>query len=173
MVNVIFIDDNYLYQNFPLPKRMERAALLSIIQLEQYTSLQDMLGTCLYEHMEAGVLDQTLTTDEQSLFKLMKYILAMYSSKAAITMLRSQTAHTKKEESVQDQYVLDTLITNIDSKLGYIAKRISDFVEATTALKTIATATGCTSDLWNKNEVYNSSVYYPNTGLLDDTCEQE
>lgn len=173
MVNVIFIDDNYLYQNFPLPKRMERAALLSIIQLEQYTSLQDMLGTCLYEHMETGVLDQTLTTDEQSLFKLMKYILAMYSSKAAITMLRSQTAHTKKEESVQDQYVLDTLITNIDSKLGYIAKRISDFVENTKELYDIANNEGCTGDLWNKEEVYNSSVYYPSTELINPDCNAE
>jgi|TARA_R110000744_G_scaffold968_2_gene3575 hypothetical protein len=171
MVNVIFIDDNYLYQNFPLPKRMERAALLSIVQLEQYTTLQDLLGTCLYEHMETGVLDQTLNTEEQELFKLMKYILAMYSAKASITMLRTQTANTKREESVQDQYVLDTLVTNIDGKLGYIAKRISQYVEGVATLKAIATATDCGGDLWNKQEVYNSSVYYPSTGIVDPTCE--
>tara|TARA_R110000744_G_scaffold187473_1_gene306928 strand:- start:316 stop:834 length:519 start_codon:yes stop_codon:yes gene_type:complete len=172
MVNVIFIDDNYLYQNFPLPTRMERAALLSIIQLEQYTSLQDLLGTCLYEHMEQGVLDQTLTTDEQGLFKLMKYILAMYSAKASITMLRSQTSNTKREESVQNQYTLDALIENIDSKLGYISQRIADYVLADVALKAIVTATTCTGDLWNSEEVYNSAVYYPTTGIVDTKCEE-
>jgi len=171
MVDVIFIDDNYLYQNFPLPKRMERAALLSIIQLEQYTSMQDVIGTCLYEHMEAGVLGQTLTTDEQALFKIMKYLLAMYSSKAAITMLRSQTANTKREEGVQDQFVLDTLLTNIDSKLGYISKRLADFVMGNTELKAIVTSESCTGDLWNEEEIYNSAVYYPSTGMVEDDCD--
>lgn len=170
MVKVIFIDDNYLYQNFPLPKRMERAALLSIIQLEQYTSLQDLLGTCLYTHMEDGVDQQTLTTTEQELFKLLKYILAMYSAKATITMLRTQAANTKNEESVQNQYILDTLVDNIDSKLGYIAQRIADFVKNDTALKAIATDTGCTGDLWNEEEVYNSAVYYPSTQTIDPDC---
>ena len=170
MVNVIFIDDNYLYQNFPLPKRMERAALLSIIQLEQFTSLQDLLGTCLYEHMEDGVLNQDLDQEEQELFKLIKYILAMYSAKGAITMLRTQTANTKHEESVQDTYILDTLIQNIDSKLGYIGKRISEKIKNTPSLYEIATADSCVGDLWNSEEVYKSSVYYPSTGIVNKDC---
>ena len=84
MVNVIFIDDNYLYQNFPLPKRMDRGALLALIQLEQFTSIQDLLGTCLYEDLESKVEAQTLDATEEGLFKLVKYSLAMYSAKAAI-----------------------------------------------------------------------------------------
>jgi phosphoenolpyruvate carboxylase len=171
MVKVIFIDDNYLYQNFPLPKRLDRAALLSLIQLEQYTSIQDLLGTCLYEHIEDGVDQQTLTADEISLFKLIKYTLAMYSAKAAITLLRTQAANTKNEERIRDQYVIDALSTQIDSKVGYINQRIADFVKNTAAIKAIATADGCTGDLFNDLEVYNSSVYYPSTGLIDDNCE--
>jgi len=172
MVKVIFIDDNYLYQNFPLPKRLDRAALLSLIQLEQYTSIQDLLGTCLYEHIEDGVDQQTLTVDEISLFKLIKYTLAMYSAKAAITLLRTQSANTKSEEKFRDQYVIDALSTQIDSKVGYINQRIADFVKNTDAIKAIATADGCTGDLFNDLEVYNSSVYYPSTGLIDDNCEE-
>jgi hypothetical protein len=171
MVKVIFIDDNYLYQNFPLPKRMERAALLSIIQLEQYTTLQDLLGTCLYDHLETGVYDQTLTAEEQELFKLVKYVLAMYSAKATIVMLRTQAANTKREESVQDQYILDTLVDNINSKVGYINKRIADFVKNTDSLKAIATNENCTGDLWNEQEVYSSSVYYPSTIRVEKDCE--
>ena len=98
MVDVIFIDDNYLYQNFPLPKRLDRGALLALIQLEQYTSIQDLLGSCLYENIEAKVVSQTLSTSEEKLFKLVKYALAMYSAKAAISVLRTATATTKNEE---------------------------------------------------------------------------
>lgn len=171
MVDVIFIDDNYLYQNFPLPKRMDRGALLSIIQLEQFTSIQDLLGTCLYEDIEAKVLAQTLSTEEEALFKLVKYTLAMYSAKAAISILRTETARTKAEEGKQDQYILDTISTTIDSKLSYINKRITNYILDTPAIKAIATADGCTNDLFNEEDNYQGSVFYPKDGITDTTCE--
>lgn len=162
MVNVIFIDDNYLYQNFPLPKRLDRAALLSIIQLEQFTSLQDLLGTCLYEHLEAQVLAQALTPEEESLFKLVKYSLAMYSARATTAMLRTAAATTKNEESNQDQYVIDALVAQIDSKAKYINARIVEFVKNDATLYDIATGVGCTAnDLFNEDDFYQGSVYYP------------
>lgn len=170
MVKVIFIDDNYLYQNFPLPKRLDRAALLSIIQLEQYTSIQDLLGSCLYEHLEQQVFDQALTTEETELFKLVKYSLAMYAAKATVSILRTGAANTKNEESVQDQYVIDTLISQIDSKSKYINARIVDLIKSTTALKDIATADTCTNDLFDDNDVYQGAVYYPKN-INTDTCE--
>jgi hypothetical protein len=161
MVNVIFIDDNYLYRNFPLPKRLDRAALLSIIQLEQYTSIQDLLGTCLYEHLEQQVLDQALTSDEEQLFKLVKYALAMYSAKATISVMRTGAANTKNEEAVQDQYVIDALISQIQSKTNYINARITEYIENTDSLETIVNEENCTSDdMWNDG-VIDSSVYYP------------
>ena len=172
MVNVIFIDDNYLYKNFPLPKRLDRAALLSIIQLEQYTSIQDLIGTCLYEHLEQQVLDQELTTDETQLFKLVKYALAMYAAKATIAIMRTGAANTKNEEGVQDQYIIDTLIAQIEGKANYINARIIEFVKDTTALKNIAEGDDCTSlDKWNEDDTYNSSVYYPEDGYADSACE--
>ena len=171
MVDVIFIDDNYLYQNFPLPKRMDRGALLSIIQLEQFTSIQDLLGTCLYEDLEAKVLAQTLSATEESLFKLVKYTLAMYSAKAAISILRTETARTKAEEGKQDQYILDTISDTIDSKLTYINKRITNFILDNDAIKNIATADGCDNDLFNEDDTYQGSVFYPKDGITDTTCE--
>jgi hypothetical protein len=171
MVDVIFIDDNYLYQNFPLPKRMDRGALLALIQLEQYTSIQDLLGTCLYEDLEAKVLAQTLSTTEQGLFKLVKYTLAMYSAKAAISILRTETARTKNEEGKQDQYILDTISDTVDSKLTYINKRITNFILDNDAIKNIATADGCDNDLFNEEDTYQGSVFYPKDGITDTTCE--
>jgi len=170
MVKVIFIDDNYLYQNFPLPKRLDRAALLSIIQLEQFTSVQDLLGSCLYEHLEQQVFDQALSTEETELFKLVKYTLAMYAAKATVSMLRSGAANTKHEESVQDQYVIDALTSQIDSKAKYINARIVDYIKSTPALKTIATAETCTNDIFSEDDLYQGSVYYPYTPT-DTTCE--
>ena len=171
MVDVIFIDDNYLYQNFPLPKRMDRGALLALIQLEQFTSIQDLLGTCLYEDLEAKVLAETLSTSEQGLFKLVKYTLAMYSAKAAISILRTATATTKAEEQKQDQYILDTISTTVDSKLAYINKRITNFILDNDAIKAIATADGCDNDLFNEEDTYQGSVFYPQDGITDQSCE--
>jgi hypothetical protein len=171
MVDVIFIDDNYLYQNFPLPKRMDRGALLALIQLEQYTSIQDLLGTCLYEDLEAKVLTETLDATEESLFKLVKYTLAMYSAKAAISILRTETARTKNEEGKQDQYILDTISSTVDSKLAYINKRITNFILDNDAIKDIATADGCDNDLFNEEDTYQGSVFFPKDGITDQTCE--
>lgn len=171
MVDVIFIDDNYLYQNFPLPKRLDRGALLALIQLEQYTSIQDLLGSCLYEDIEAKVVTQTLSTSEQGLFKLVKYTLAMYSAKAAISVLRTATATTKNEERKQDQYILDTISTTIDSKLSYINKRIINYILDDPILKAVATADGCDNDLFDADDTYQGSVFYPQDGVSNSECE--
>jgi hypothetical protein len=171
MVDVIFIDDNYLYQNFPLPKRMDRGALLALIQLEQYTSIQDLLGTCLYEDIEAKVVAQTLSATEEGLFKLVKYSLAMYSSKAAISILRTETARTKNEEGKQDQYILDTISSTIESKLGYINKRITNYILDNQEIKDIAVADGCDNDLFEEEDTYQGSVFYPKDGITDTSCE--
>ena len=171
MVDVIFIDDNYLYQNFPLPKRMDRGALLALIQLEQFTSIQDLLGTCLYEDIEAKVLAETLNVSEQGLFKLVKYTLAMYSAKAAISILRTATATTKAEEQKQYQYILDTISTTVDSKLSYINKRITNYILDNEAIKAIATADGCNNDLFDEEDTYQGDVFYPQDGIIYKSCE--
>ena len=172
MVDVIFIDDNYLYQNFPLPKRLDRGALLALIQLEQFTSIQDLLGTCLYEDIEAKVVAQTLDATEQGLFKLVKYTLAMYSAKAAISILRTETARTKNEEGKQDQYILDTISTTIESKLSYINKRITNYILDKPILKAVATADGCNNDLFDAEDTYQSDVFYPQDGVTNKSCEE-
>lgn len=171
MVRIIFIDDNYLYKNFPLPQRMDRAALLSIIQLEQFTSTQDLLGTCLYADLEGKVYDQVLSASEEGLFKLVKYSLSMYAAKGAISILRSETSRTKKEESNADQYVLDTILSTIESKLAYIDKRVVEYIKADTALYAIATATGCDNDVFDETDTYNSSIFYPKTPAKDNCSE--
>jgi hypothetical protein len=150
---------------------MDRGALLALIQLEQFTSIQDLLGTCLYEDLEAKVLAETLDVAEQGLFKLVKYTLAMYSAKAAISILRTETARTKNEEGKQDQYILDTISSTVDSKLSYINKRITNYILDNASIKAIATADGCDNDLFNEEDNYQGSVFYPQDGITNQTCE--
>ena len=168
MVKVIFIDDNYIYQNYPLPNRMDRAALLSIITLEQVTSVQDLLGTTLYEDLEQKVYDEDLTETELGLFKLVKYSLCLYSVKAAATFLRSAVAKTKNEEKSTDSYSLDAIVSAIDSKIEYINKRVVNYIKAGAAL--LATAQESGNDLFDENDVYNSSVFYPTQPTINE-CE--
>lgn len=150
---------------------MERSALLSIIQLEQFTSIQDLLGTCLYEDLNAKIDAETLSAEEEELYKLVKYSLAMHSAKAAVSILRTETARTKNEEKRQDQYVLDTIASTIDSKIAYIDRRVVEFILANQTIKDIAEADGCTNDLFEEDDTYNGSVFYPTDGLSGSDCE--
>ena len=86
----------------------------------------------------------------------------MYSAKAAISILRTETARTKNEEGKQDQYILDTISTTIESKLSYINKRITNYILDNAAiLKAIATADGCDNDLFNEEDNYQGRCLLP------------
>lgn len=163
MVKVIFIDDNYIYQNYPLPARLDRAALLSIITMEQVTSIQDLLGTALYEDLEQKVYDEDVTETELGLFKLVKYSLCLYSVKAAATLLRSAIAKTKNEEKSIDSFSLDAIVGAIDSKIEYINKRIVNYIKADATL--LAMAQSSENDLFDEDDTYNSSVFYPSAPI--------
>jgi hypothetical protein len=175
MVDILFIDDNYLYKNFPLPNKMDRANVLSIVQIEQFTTLQDVLGTCLYEHLEAGMLAQSLTASEIELMKLVKYCLAMHTAKAAITFTRTAAAsHSNTDAQSQTQYTLDAISDSITSKASYVEDRIINFVKADADILAIATATGCDNDLFNDEDIVGfdgGSVFYPNANLATDSEE--
>lgn len=171
MINTLFIDDSYLYSKFPLPSRIDRSSLLPLIKLEQYTSIQDLLGTCLYEDIEAKVVAQTLSADEEKLFAMVQYSLALYSAKSAIAFLRSETARTKEEERNSTTYVLDSLQSSVQSKIEYIDTRIRKFIKSTAAIYAVATATGCDNDLFEENDNYQGSVFFPYDGLSSEDCD--
>lgn len=168
MVDVIFIDDNYIYRNYPLPQRFDRAALLSIITMEQVTSIQDLLGTALYEDIQSKVSTQTLSSTEEGLFKLVQYSLCLYSVKASATLMRASIGYTKNEQDKLDQSSIDAIVNAIDSKISYINKRITNYIKADTAL--LAMADTSTDDKFVDEDTYNgSSIFYP-IEPLDTDC---
>ena len=168
MVKVIFIDDNYIYQNYPMPKRLDRANLLSIISLEQLTSIQDLLGSSLYDDLEQKVYDENLTEIELGLFQLVKYSLCLYSVRTTIALIRTGVGKTKNEESSLDNSSLDSLTNAIDPKIEYINKRIVNYIKSDATL--LAKAQESNNDLFIEDDTYNSSVFYPSNSVTG-TCE--
>jgi len=159
IVKVIFIDDNYVYQNYPLPKKLDRSTLLSLITLEQVTSIQDLLGTELYEDLETKVDIETLNATEAELFKLVKYSLCLYTVRSAIGAIRTAIGTTKNEEKNLDQYTLDGISNGLDAKITYINKRIVNYIKSDATLYALAASS--TNDLFNEEDSLQSSIYYP------------
>jgi hypothetical protein len=170
IVSQLWIDDEYIYKNFPLPKRLDRGVVYSIVQMEQYTSIQDNLGTCLYEHLSDEVEAQTLDATEQELFKLVQYSLSLYSANGIISFLRTQFGATRIEERQLEQSSLDAIANGLDAKIAYVNKRIQDFIKNNAAIYAIATDAGCKGDLFSEEETYQGSVFYPADGKIDTDC---
>jgi hypothetical protein len=172
MVTVLFINDGYIYEHFPLPQRIDSRAMHALIMLEQSTSIQDLLGTSLYDYLTDAVEGESLAEgSEENLFKQVQYILCLYSVRSAYNFLRSNAMYNKSEESNANQYTLDALTDSIDSKIEYFKKRIIEFIKADSALK--ATAEESDNDVFSDEDVYNGSVFYPTNPFREDTedCE--
>lgn len=170
ITQTLWVDDEYIYKNFPLPKRLDRGVVYSIIQMEQFTSIQDNIGTCLYEYLEDEVAAETLSGTEQELFKLLQYSLAMYSANGIISFLRTQFGATRIEERQLDQSSLDAISNGLQAKINYVNKRIQDFIKNDTAIYAIATDASCTGDLFSDEETYQGSMFYPADGKIDVDC---
>ena len=151
-----------------MPKRLDRANLLSIISLEQLTSIQDLLGSSLYDDLEQKVYDENLTEIELGLFKLVKYSLCLYSVRTTIALIRTGVGKTKNEESSLDNSSLDSLTNAIDPKIEYINKRIVNYIKSDATL--LAKAQESNNDLFIEDDTYNSSVFYPSNSVTG-TCE--
>lgn len=170
MVDTIFINDEYVYKTFPLPQRLDKSSLYPIIALEQATSIQDLLGTALYDHIYDAVQNETLTTDEQELFKLVQLSLALYSVRSAVTFLRSATSKTKTEEQKADQISLDGIVSAVDSKISYVYKRVVNFIKSKPAILTIAQSSD--DDKFVEEDAYNgSSIFYPDY-TIEGECQE-
>lgn len=170
MVDTIFINDEYVYKTYPLPQRLDKGALYPIISLEQVTSIQDLLGSALYEHLYTKVTNQTLTTDEAKLFKLVQLSLALYSVRSSVTFLRSATSKTKNEEQKSDQISLDSIISAVDSKISYVDKRVVNFIKSKPTILTIAQSSD--NDKFVEEDTYNGSpIFYPDF-TIEGECQE-
>lgn len=163
LIKTVWIDDDYFNSNFPLPSNIERKNLSSTIKMSQSTRLYDLLGSCLYEDLEAKIIAQTLTADEQELVDMCKQLLVYYTATELIEFVRSEKGLTSTEEG------RDPLSQSASNKASYWELRIVRFIKSVQAIYDLATADGCTDfDAFNEEQSNAASgMYYPRTGSVD------
>jgi hypothetical protein len=154
MINALWIDEVFLEKNFPIPAGLEKKNVLPSIMMAQHTNLTDLIGTCLYDHVNQGVIDQDLEGDVLSLFRICQMYLVFSTAKNLIEFSKSGTQLVKGWDA-------DKMLVSIDNSLSYWELRVLRLVQNSTELTDIAEATDC-----DKYDALNSSfastpVYYP------------
>jgi len=163
MIRVLFIDDAYLAEQYPVPSNIERKNILTTIKIAQI-DLIDLLGKCLYDRLEQGIIDSDLTSDEAILYDYCKLYLVFITAKQLLEFVSIERTLSKEID-------VDRTIQSAEDRAGYMEERIQRFINKTTALKDIATATGCgDEDSYNDGDSLSSSsgIYYPDYTIGDD-----
>lgn len=154
MINALWIDEVFLEKNFPIPAGIEKKNVLPSIMMAQHTNLTDLIGTCLYDEVNQGVIDEDLADDLLSLFRTCQMYLVFSTVKNLIEFAKSGTQLVKGWDA-------DKMLVSIDNSLSYWELRIIRLIQNSTALKAIADADGCdTYDALNSS-FSNTPVYYP------------
>jgi len=177
MIKALFIDDTFLEANFPIPSGVEKKAVLPAIKIAQSTSLYDVLGSCLYEYIEQGVIDQDLNDEEQKLFQLCQMFLVYETARTLVdfsntgvkldAMTRNEASSYNRSQGVKTERLLST----ISEKADYFRMRIKRLVNATADLRTITKEDGCMDfDAYDPNSSNVNGLYYPYGLINDNEC---
>lgn len=163
IINSLFIDDAFFYDNFPLPEDVERKNLLMTIKSSQSIRIVDLLGTCLYSDIEAKFIAETLTATETELVEMLKVLLVYYTAQEMVELVRSEKSLNRGEDN------RDPLAQNASEKARYWEMRIVRFIQkddGVGGLYETATADGCTDfDKFNEDLTDSGSgVYFPSNG---------
>lgn len=169
LINALFIDDDFFYDHFPLPENVERKNLLMTIKSAQSIRLVDLVGTCLYDDIEAKFIAETLSSTEQTLVEMMRMVLVYYTAHEMLELVRSERSLNKGEEN------RDPLAQNAIEKARYWEMRIVRYIkqdDGTGGLYETATADGCDDfDKFNEDITDSGSgVYYPADPMTDGDC---
>ena len=169
MINVLFVTDEYVRQNFPIPERMSSVQLEGFIKAAQLTHLTSQIGYCLYERLEDGVDAEDLTTDEIEVYKVCQYLTGMYTYQVASEFLKSELSNTKHEEANSSRWSIDEKISAMQSQIDSIESRLRRLIDASTDISDLAKADNCNYGL---DIDYDSviSYPYPYDYLQDEDC---
>jgi hypothetical protein len=170
MIKILFINDEYLRKNFPIPEKMEVQKLEGFIKMSQLTFLQSLTGWCLYEDIEQKAIDQTLTPSEMELYRNMQYLVGMYSYQMVCEFLKSEIANTRNEEQSISGRSIDERISSMEGQITSIEARFRRILESDSTLLELAVGAGdCGYE--EKGSYNNSSVYYPYTMDESSSCD--
>lgn len=166
MISLLFIDDVYLAENFPIPSAIERKNILTTIKIAQLDVI-DLLGKCLYDHLEAQIDAEALTADEEELYELCKMYLVFLTAKQLMEFVAIERTVSNSEDTA------DRMIKSAEDRAGYIKMRIQRLIKNTNSLLTITQADGCSdNDAFNDEGTTTSTgIYYPRNSSTSSDCE--
>lgn len=170
MIKILFINDEYIRKNFPIPERMSTSMLEGFIKASQITHLQSLTGWCLYEDIEQKAIDQTLTSDEMVLYQNMQYLTGMYAYKMVCEFLKSEIANTRNEEQSVSSRSIDDRISAMSGQISSVETRFRRILEGNETILETAVGNGDCGYEYGDNS-NNSSIYYPYTqSNITDDC---
>jgi hypothetical protein len=165
----LWIDDEYIKRSYPLPFTFNNESLFPLIQSAQYIKAQDLIGTCLYEVMVDGVENETLDADQQELFKLLQYFVALHTIRSAANLLSTDIGMTPSgRNNLSNPEVVDSIKQELAESITSIEGRVLDLVLNTSSLLDTATGGDCADDNSQVNQrfkdklndTYSSPIYF-------------
>ena len=162
MIESIWIDDEYIKLNYPLPINMARENMLACIKMAQVTKLKGFTGDCLYDDLEGKIENESLSGDEEDLFAMLKYLLMFYSVIEMADFIRT-------ENTVSTVFDRDQVMQSASEKADALENRASDFILSIDEIREIAQDKDCTDPFVSHNSGSSSGIYYPRQ-YKDNSC---
>lgn len=134
MANAIFISENWIKTNTPLPYNIDVKKLYPFYNLSQEKYIRDVLGDELYNILSANLVANTLTPLQITLMELIRPCLAYYIIYEALPFIATEIKNIgvvntadDKQTSATNQIVKE-LKQNVQDNAEYFMKRITSYL---------------------------------------------
>ena len=168
MIKVLFVNDEYIRKNFPIPERMDSEQIEGFIKASQLTHLTSLTGYCFYEYIEDKVVAESLTAEEVEIYQIMQYLTGMHTYQMCNEFLKTEVSNTKAEESWASIRSIDDKISAMKSQINSIEARFRRVLESSSVLDE-ATGEDCGYEIDNN---YNDFViHFPHLHVDTPDCD--
>lgn len=152
MANIYLIKDSYFKEQYPMYNYLDMSKFYSTLLIEQNTTLENWTGTVLYSYIIDNA--ETISGDALQLLKHMQYALIFLTALSLIKL----SPNSIPKDSDDDRKLS---ITALEEKAGYMKNKIINYITNSTALQTILSDSGDTTDNAQPDaDTFESPVYY-------------
>lgn len=171
MSKVKFISTTYLKENSTIEDNVDDAKLVPFIKKSQDIYLQQILGTTFYNHLKDAIVNNTLTSDEESLIRdYIQPMVAEYTVYESLPFLSNKL--TNKSISQENSEFstpsgldeLKYLRNTVRDMAEFYGKRLAKFLCDNTSLFPVYSNPDANENLSKSSRAYFSGVYVPKRG---------
>lgn len=134
MARAIFISEQWLKDNTPMPSNMDVQKIYPFYFTAQDTYIRDMLGDSLYNRLSNAILIKTFTTEEAALLKLVRPCLAYYTILESLPFISTEIKNIGVVRTADDKqtsgsnYEVNKIENKTRDKAEYYAERIKKYL---------------------------------------------